>query len=154
MPTYNYKAINDKTGRVVKNKVEEGNKAILMKKLKANGLSPISIRQTIARKSTATKKKRNISNIEQIIGTSKSTNLNAKENNMSKIDAVKSYFAMQKKITERDLVIFTQNFYLLKKANFNNVHALTTIIQSTENRAFVGVLEDILAGVEARRLYV
>ena len=46
-------------------------------------------------------------------------------------------------------MIFTQNFYLLKKANFNNVHALTTIIQSTENLAFAGILEDILAGVEA-----
>ena len=56
---------------------------------------------------------------------------------------------MKQKVTERDLVIFTQNFYLLKKANFNNVHALSTIIDSTENMAFAGILEDILAGVEA-----
>ena len=46
-------------------------------------------------------------------------------------------------------MIFTQNFYLLKKANFNNIHALDTIIQSTENVSFKGILEDILAGVEA-----
>ena len=46
-------------------------------------------------------------------------------------------------------MIFTQNFYLLKKANFNNVHALSTIIESTENLAFAGILEDILAGVES-----
>ena len=46
-------------------------------------------------------------------------------------------------------MIFTQNFYLLKKANFNNIHALDTIIQSTENLSFRGILEDILAGVEA-----
>ena len=46
-------------------------------------------------------------------------------------------------------MIFTQNFYLLKKANFNNIHALDTIIQSTENVSFRGVLEDILAGIEA-----
>ena len=37
----------------------------------------------------------------------------------------------------------------MKKANFNNVHALSTIIDSTENLALVGILEDILAGVEA-----
>ena len=29
-----------------------------------------------------------------------------------------------KKIPSRDIRIFTQNFYLLKKANFNNIHAL------------------------------
>lgn len=46
-------------------------------------------------------------------------------------------------------MIFTQNFYLLKKADFNNIHALSTIIQSTENLTFRGILEDILAGIEA-----
>ena len=46
-------------------------------------------------------------------------------------------------------MIFTQNFYLLKKANFNNIHALDTIIQSTENVSFRGILEDILAGIES-----
>ena len=46
-------------------------------------------------------------------------------------------------------MVFTQNFYLLKKANFNNIHALNTIIESTENISFKGILEDILAGVEA-----
>ena len=46
-------------------------------------------------------------------------------------------------------MVFTQNFYLLKKANFNNIHALSTIIESTENVSFKGILEDILAGVEA-----
>ena len=45
-------------------------------------------------------------------------------------------------------MIFTQNFYLLKKANFNNIHALSTIIESTENLTFRAILEDILAGVE------
>ena len=46
-------------------------------------------------------------------------------------------------------MVFTQNFYLLKKADFNNIHALSTIIESTENLTFRGVLEDILAGLEA-----
>ena len=53
------------------------------------------------------------------------------------------------KISNRDVVIFTQNFYLLKKANFNNIHALSTIIESTENPSFRAILEDILLGVES-----
>ena len=128
-----------------------GSKLILMRKLKANGLSPISINQTIVRKNLQTvKRKRNINSIQEVIKNTGTTQLDTpRRRRMSNFDLVKSYFAMQQKITERDLVIFTQNFYLLKKANFNNVHALSTIIDSTENMAFAGVLEDILAGVEA-----
>ena len=150
MPTYIYKAVN-KNGLIVRNRVEEGSRIALIRKLKANGLAPISINQTIARKiQPAVKKKRNINNIQEVIKNAGTTQLDANSRRrMSNIDLVKSYFAMQQKVTERDLVIFTQNFYLLKKANFNNVHALSTIIDSTENMAFAGILEDILAGVEA-----
>ena len=49
MPTYIYKAVA-KNGDIVKNKVEEGNKLTLYRKLKANGFAPISINQTINRK--------------------------------------------------------------------------------------------------------
>ena len=59
-----------------------------------------------------------------------------------------------KKPTPRDIRVFTQNFYLLKKANFNNIHALSTVIQTTENPRLRTILEDILAGVEGRRIYV
>ena len=150
MPTYVYKAV-DKNGLIVRNRVEEGSKLVLIRKLKANGLAPISINQTIARKTQlTTKRKRNINNIQEVMKITGTTQLDAiTKRKMSNMDMVKAYFAMQQKITERDLVIFTQNFYLLKKANFNNVHALSTIIDSTENMAFAGILEDILAGVEA-----
>ena len=45
MPTYIYKAVNS-DGRIVRNRVEEGNKITLIRKLKANGLAPISITLT------------------------------------------------------------------------------------------------------------
>ena len=68
---------------------------------------------------------------------------------LSTKEKINMYLAKTEKITQRDIVVFTQNFYLLKKANFNNIHALNTIIESTENISFRGILEDILAGVEA-----
>ena len=149
MATYNYKAVN-KNGTVVKNKVEEGSRLLLYKKLKSNGFSPISITQTITKRTQTVKKKRNMDNVQEVMKNINTTELGAtRSKKMTSLDAAKSYFAMQKKITPRDLVIFTQNFYLLKKANFNNVHALSTIIDSTENMALAGILEDILAGVEA-----
>ena len=67
----------------------------------------------------------------------------------TKKEKINMYLSKTEKVTHRDLVIFTQNFYVLKKANFNNIHALKTIIDSTENLTFKGVLEDILAGVES-----
>ena len=74
---------------------------------------------------------------------------NREKKRESYIQKINNALAQTEKITTRDLVIFTQNFYLLKKANFNNIHALSTIINSTENYMFKGILEDILAGLEA-----
>ena len=53
------------------------------------------------------------------------------------------------KITFRDIKVFSQNFYLLKKAQFNNIHALSTVIETTENPKFKAILEDVLSGVES-----
>ena len=43
------------------------------------------------------------------------------------------------KVTNRDLVIFTQDLYLLKKANFNNIHALSTIIETEKSRRIIRI---------------
>ena len=77
------------------------------------------------------------------------TQLSGKPKTLTVKEKINLYFAKTEKITTRDIVVFTQNFYLLKKANFNNIHALNTIIEGTENVSFKGILEDIVAGVEA-----
>ena len=55
----------------------------------------------------------------------------------------------KKNITDIQEIMKNVNTTQLNKANFNNIHALNTIIESTENISFRGILEDILAGVEA-----
>ena len=50
MATFYYRALTD-DGRIVSNKVEEGNRLTLVNKLKENGLHPISIQQRNARTS-------------------------------------------------------------------------------------------------------
>ena len=156
MPEYVYRAVTNK-GLIVKNKVEDVNKQSLVKRLKSNGLTPIQVVQVgyMAKKNTKRKKK-NIANMEDIMKSAGSTNIlkNDARNNLSLKEKINLKLAATEKITNRDLVIFTQNFYLLKKANFNNIHALNTIIESTENLSLRGILEDILAGIEGRRLYV
>ena len=150
MPTYTYKAMT-RTGLVVKNKVEALSKQNLIKSLKNNNLVPISIEQMSYRTGSKVKKqKRNITDINEIMKNVNTTQLaGEKHKTLSTKEKINIYFAKTEKITQRDVVVFTQNFYLLKKANFNNIHALKTIIESTENLSFKGILEDILAGVEA-----
>lgn len=149
MPEYVYRAVTDK-GLIVRNKVEESSKQSLIRRLKHNGLMPIQVVQVGYSSKKAKKTKKNISNMEDIMKTASSTNIlnNKVKNNISWVEKVNLQLAATEKITNRDLVIFTQNFYLLKKANFNNIHALNTIIQSTENLSLKGILEDVLAGVE------
>ena len=148
MPVYVYRAVTDK-GLVIKNKVEEASKQALVKRLKDNKITPIEIIQ-VAYKGQA-KKKKNVTNIQEIIKNVNTTQIDKRQTvkQLSAIEKVNLYLAATEKVTTRDIVIFTENFYLLKKANFNNIHALSTIIQSTENITLKGILEDILAGVEA-----
>ena len=148
MPEYVYRAVTDK-GLVVKNKVEDSSKQSLIRRLKHNGLMPIQVVQVGYNSKKNKRTKRNINNIEDIMKTANSTNLiNNNKKTLSVIEKINLRLAATEKITSRDLVIFTQNFYLLKKANFNNIHALNTIIESTENLSLRGIIEDILAGVE------
>ena len=151
MPTYMYKAAT-KSDLVVRNKVEASSKQSLIKALKGNNLLPIDVEQLTYRTNKKKTKKKNITDIQEIMKNVNTTQLGQpKQKTLSTKERINLYLKKSEKITQRDLVIFTQNFYLLKKADFNNIHALRTIIEGTENISFRGVLEDILAGVEARR---
>ena len=151
MPEYVYRAVT-KNGVIVRNRVEDSSKQVLIKRLKNNDLTPINVVQvSYASKRSAKKTKRNITSIDDIMKTANSTNI-LNGDNRTKVtlkEKLNMRLSTTEKITTRDIVIFTQNFYLLKKANFNNIHALNTIIESTENLSFRGILEDILAGVES-----
>lgn len=147
MPTYIYKAVTS-SGIIVRNRVEAGSKQNLLRALKENNLMPITIEQVAYSAKKKKSKKKNIKDIEEIMKNANTTKINTKKTSTVK-EKINMYLSKTEKVTPRDLVIFTQNFYLLKKANFNNIHALKTIMESTENLTFKGVLEDILAGVEA-----
>lgn len=150
MPLFKYKAVT-KTGDIVENKVDATNQYMLIRKLKRNNLLPIEVVQINSKNSKKDKKqKRNVESdssvLKSIRDEEKRKRLTSKPNIFSNL---KRALNKNARITKRDLVIFTENFYLLKKANFNNIHALSTIINTTENENFKAILEDILLGVEA-----
>lgn len=150
MPTFIYKAVTPQ-GQIVKSKIDDASKLSCIKKLKRNGLTPISITQTLTiKRGSETVRKKNIKP-QQVDTINKvtakiSSKKEKKETFMTKLDKV---ITRTEKITFRDIRVFSQNFYLLKKAQFNNIHALSTVIETTENPKFRGVLEDILSGVES-----
>ncbi len=149
MPTYVYKAVTSK-GEVLRNRVEAGSKRILARSLKENELIPIEIQQVGARNKNQKKKRRNSNQMQEIIDTMSTTNIGIQREKKNTLrEKISKYFVGANKITKRDLVVFTQNFYLLKKANFNNIHALNTLVKSTENMNLKNILEDILVGVES-----
>ena len=158
MPLYIYKAVT-KNGDVVRNRVEELNKYTLLRKLKHNELQPIEVKTFLGGKSKNVKRqKRNVESSNSVLKTVRNREIekNIKQDNF--IQKMNKKFStsinISQKIKDRDIVIFTENFYLLKKANFNNIHALSTIIETTENTSLKNILEDILLGVEARRKHV
>ena len=150
MPLYVYRAMTQ-DGQVVRNRVEDTNKHALIKRIKRNGLLPISVTELKGKQNRTKKNKRNVKDIDSMMKNLNSGNILNRQKNKKKnpIEKLNNVLLKTEKITTRDLIIFSQNFYLLKKANFNNIHALNTIIQSTENPKFKEILEDILAGVES-----
>lgn len=155
MPIYKYKAMTN-NGMIVTNTIEESSKYLAIQKLKRNNLIPINVDKSLQRTKSKRTVRKNTRNIEEVLKDVDTANLLISRQNKKTTYFDKIYHSITKsdRITSRDIIVFTQNFFLLKKANFNNIHALNTIIDSTDNYTFRGILEDILAGVEARRKYV
>ena len=147
MPLYYYKAIT-KTGKLVKNRVEDSSRIILMRKLRRNGLTPIVVMQTAKKKNNSRKPKKNSKSAGDVLKNVDVIRANSRKKATLK-EKVYARFAVTEKVKIRDIIVFTQNFYLLKKANFNNIHALSTVLENTENLTLREVIEDVLAGVEA-----
>lgn len=147
MPVYMYRALSP-DGHVVKNKVEDSSKSSIIKRIKRNGYEPISVVQL---KTKAKKNQKNINDVEKMLENLNNGNVikNAPKRKISTKEKIKNTLIKTNKISSRDVIVFTQKLYLLKKANFNNIHALTTIAQSTEHPRFKEIIEDIIAGLES-----
>lgn len=168
MPIYEYKAINQ-SGKVLTDKMNiEGSEQVVKSKLLEKGLKPITIKkkafdlddmlekikpkqknkkaaialndneikeQDYRKTKVEEEKKRiEIKASKQILKTQINLNLD-----LSIFDQVKY----------DDVVSFTQMFLLLKKANFTNMRAMTTMYNNSDNAAMKRILEDIINGLEA-----
>ena len=122
MPTYRYRAVTE-NGAIVTNIIEEGSKYLVIKKLKRNNLIPISVDKSLQRAKVKRKTRKNTRDISELLKDVDTTNLiqNREQHKMSYFDKIYYNITKSERITSRDIIVFTQNFYLLKKANFNNI---------------------------------
>ena len=156
MPVFICKSLTPQ-GQIVKTRVEEVNRVSCIKKLKRNGMTPISVQAISSLRKPKTQmmheKKKMKTNMSYATAAQVKKNALNKQKkaraDISELFSSDRNVVRGPKIVSRDIRIFTQNFYLLKKAGFNNIHALSTVIETTENPKLKLILEDILAGVEA-----
>ena len=124
-----------------------------MKRLKASGLTPISVKK--AQGLFANSGKSDKRNQVTAIAVTKLREKKEREKNKKKglkkdveIPFLKN-LGLTGTVKTEEVMAFTQNFHLLKRAGFNNVRALTTILENTENPALQDIIADILNGIEA-----
>ena len=155
MPLYVYRAAT-KGGKVVSNRMDETSKQRVFEKLKANGLTPISVEEqraanVIKRIMPNKKAKKNQVSSAAVTKLAREKLLEEQQKKQQQglnqdINLDLSFLQRAKK---EDVISFTQSLFLLKRANFTNTRALTTLLENTENAVIKSIIEDILNGVEA-----
>lgn len=156
MPSYKYRVLLE-DGKVSRGKIMALNKSHAMESLKKDKIQPIAIRKLTENK----KKEKKDLDLEKIEKQNKSEKNNLVNSNVkvhgNNRDITKATLAQLKdigthpfsRITPKDIIVFVNNLYILKKAKFNNIQALRIIYEQVENKRFKDIIEDIIIGVES-----
>ena len=132
-------------GQITKIKMQEKDKISCLKKLKRNGMTPVSVEKKFSLKRDYDKNIKKQKKLTSLIHSSKKKNINLNFN--TKIQ----FF---NKVDIRELKKFTEEFYLLKNLNFNNTKAISVLIENTENTYFKQILNKILKELKSgKRIY-
>ena len=172
MPVYEYKAVAS-NGRTVSSKINiDGSEQVLRQKLTQMGLKPISIKKKkFDVESTLDKLKRvKPRNKRAAIGIDEAVLVQdrdfAKEEEAilakaktAKKKSIKDILMGDVSMPSLDLsaylpikveevISFTEMFLLLKRSNFTNIRAITTLYNNATNMAMKSILGDMLNGLE------
>lgn len=152
MATYAYRAAS-KTGEIYKSKMNDDSKENVLRRITAQGLTPISVTKVadIASVITPAQKAKKNRSVAIVVN---ETLAKAEAEKKAKKEAKKDLnadidFSFLDRVKTEDVVAFTQMLMLLKRANFTNMRAFTTMLNNTKNAAMKNIIEDILNGLEA-----
>ena len=123
-------------GQVAEINVRENDKISCVKKLKRNGMTPISIEPSF--------------NILQNKKSKKITaTIHSRKKKKSFLLRTINDIELFNKVSIEEIKDFTEDLYALRKSNFSSKHSLLTIINKTENPVFRECLKNVLSTVEA-----
>lgn len=120
-------------GQITKIKMNEDDKITCLKKLKKNGMTPISVEPS---SEIFRKKDKKIS-----------SNIYSKRKKKIKLN-LNQQIKFSDNIKTEDLIKFTQDFYFLKKSSFTNKQALNTIINTSQNKKFKDILLEMSTNLD------
>ncbi len=156
MPEFKYRAVL-RNGKIMRGIISAKNKSDVIQMLKNTKMTPISIIAKRIRRPAVQKKKIDFEKLGKVadknVQKSKRTlfpNLKTATDGKSKLAAILTAdVSLSKKVKPKDVLIFTNSLYILKKAKFNNITALESVYNSTENKKLRDIVEEIMIGVES-----
>ena len=156
MPEFKYRAVL-RNGKIMRGIISAKNKSDVIQMLKNTKMLPISIVAKRIRRPAVKKNKIDFEKLGKVgdreVKKSKNalfTNLENATDTKSKIAAILSAdVSLFNKVKPKDVLIFTNSLYILKKAKFNNITALESVYNSTENKKLRDIIEEIMIGVES-----
>lgn len=151
MPKYRYKALSS-TGKVVQGTMDDESPKRVIERLKNNGFKPITVEQSKLLSAISQRKEKKNKVASTAVTKYTKERLIQEQQKRQKKGLQKDIsfdLSFLKRANKEDVFTFTQSLYLLKRANFTNVRALSTLLENTENPAMRDVIEDILNGVES-----
>lgn len=146
MPDFKYRAVL-RDGKIIRGKILASTKHQAISRLKDAKIQPIVVKRLMANKfetSRFIKKTKKPKYTPQIAIKPKISFKSLTFNDLKSIE-----IHPFSKIRTKDVVAFVNNLYILKKANFNNIQALQSLYEGTENPRFKDIIEDLLVGVES-----
>jgi len=154
VPDFKYRAVL-RNGRIMRGILTAKSKADVINMIKNTKMTPISISAKRIRRPAVNKKKIDFKKLSKAVDkdtrkTRLEETLKSNVNNKSFLQTLLTTdVSFSVGVKQKDILIFTNALYILKKAKFNNVTALESVYNSTENRKLKDIVEEIIIGVES-----
>lgn len=155
MADFKYRAVL-RNGKIMRGIINAKSKSEVIQIIKDTKMTPISINAKKIRRPAV--KKKNIDMKKLGKAAEKNTKkiggltLDAREPTTAKEKIMKllsSDVSFGRGVKPKDVLVFTNALYILKKAKFNNLNALESVYNSTENKRLKDIIEEIIIGVES-----
>lgn len=154
MPEYKYRAVL-RNGKIIRGILNAKSKVDVIQMIKDTKMMPISITTKKIKRPAVQRKKIDFDKLSRVadknVKKTRAISFNSKTaNGKSKLESIlTAEVTFSKGVKPKDVLVFTNSLYILKKAKFNNITALESVYNSTENKRLREIIEEIMIGVES-----